>query len=68
MMMCKALDPRDVVDSLSVSRKWGERGLYRIEDSFDTSIKPLKDYTKIAKKDWLRQEEIPHKDQQNNNN
>ena len=33
--MHKALDPRDDVDILYVSRKEGERGLASIEDSVD---------------------------------
>ena len=39
----KALDPRDDVDRLYVSRKEGGRGLASIEDSVDASIQRLKD-------------------------
>ena len=44
--MRKALDPRDDVDRLSVSRKEGGRVLFSIEDSVYTSIQQLKDYIK----------------------
>ena len=44
MTMHKALDPRDNVDRLYVSRRKSERGLDSIEDSVDTSIQRLKDY------------------------
>ena len=44
MTMHKALDPKDDVDRLYVSRKEGGRGLACIEDSVDTSIQRLEDY------------------------
>ena len=44
MTMHKALQPRDDVDRLYVSRKEGGRGLASIEDSIDTSIQQLGDY------------------------
>ena len=43
--MYKALHPRDDVDWLYVSRKWGRRRLASIEDSVDASIQRLEDYT-----------------------
>ena len=42
--MHKALQPRDEVDRLYVSRKEGGRSLARIEDSVDESIQQLEDY------------------------
>ena len=39
-----ALNPRDDVDRLNVSRNEGGRGLASIEDSFDASIQRLEDY------------------------
>ena len=45
MTMHKALHPRDDVDRLYVSRKKGGRGLASTEDSVDTSIQRLEDYT-----------------------
>ena len=42
--MHKALHPRDDVDRLYVSRKEGERGLARIEDTVDASIQQLKGF------------------------
>ena len=44
MTMHKALDPRDDVDRLYVSRKQGGRGLASIEDTVDASIQRLEDY------------------------
>ena len=44
MTMHKALDTREDVDRLYVSRKEGGRGLTSIEDSVDSSIQRLKDY------------------------
>ena len=44
MAMHKALQPRDNVDRLYVSRKEGGRGLASIEDRVDASIQRLKDY------------------------
>ena len=44
MTMHKALDPRDDVNRLYVSRKEGRRGLASIGDSVDTSIQRFKDY------------------------
>ena len=43
--MHKTLDPREDVDRLYVSRKEGGRGFANIEDSIDTSIQRLEDYT-----------------------
>ena len=40
----KALDPRDDVDRLYVSRKEERRGLVSTEDSVDASIQRLEDY------------------------
>ena len=45
MTMHKALHPRDDVDRLYVPRKEGGRRLTSIEDSVDTSIQRLEDYT-----------------------
>ena len=45
MTMHKALHLRDDVDRLNVPRKEGGRGLTSIEDSVDTSIQRLEDYT-----------------------
>ena len=42
--MHKALQPRDNVDRLYVSRKEGGRGLASIEDTIDASIQRLEDY------------------------
>ena len=44
MTMQKALQPRDDVDRLYVSRKEGGRRLSRIENSVYASIKRLDDY------------------------
>ena len=44
MTMYKALHPRDDVDRLYVSRKWGEGGLASIEDSVDASTQRFEDY------------------------
>ena len=44
MTMHKALDPRDDVDRLYVSRKEGGRRLASIEDTVDASIQQLEDY------------------------
>ena len=44
MTMCKALQPRDDIDRLYVSRKEGGRGLASIEDSVDASIQRLEDH------------------------
>ena len=44
MTMHKALQPRDDVDRLYVSRKQGGRGLASIEDTVDASIQRLEDY------------------------
>ena len=44
MTMHKALNPRDDVDRLYISRKEGGRGLASIEDSVDASIQRLEDY------------------------
>ena len=45
MTMHKALDPRNDVDRLYVSRKEGGRGFAGIEDSVESSIQRLQDYT-----------------------
>ena len=50
MNMHKALNPRDDVDRLYVSRKEGGRGLASIEDSVDTSIQRLEDYIEKHKR------------------
>ena len=42
--MHKTLHPRDDVDRLYVSRKYGGRGLASIEDGVDASIQQLEDY------------------------
>ena len=42
--MHKALNPRDDVDRLYVSRKDGGRGFASIEDIVDASIQRLEDY------------------------
>ena len=47
--MHKALHSWDDIDSRYVSRKEGGRGLARIEDSVDTSIRWLEDYIKKSK-------------------
>ena len=44
MTMHKALDPRDDVDRLYVSRKEGGTGLASIEDNADALIQRLEDY------------------------
>ena len=44
MTMHKALNPRDDVDRLYVSRKAGGRRLANIEDGVDASIQRLEDY------------------------
>ena len=44
MTMHKALNPRDDIDRLYISRKEGQRGLAIIEDSDDASIQQLEDY------------------------
>ena len=44
MTMHKALQPRDDVNRLYISRKEGGRGLTSIEDSFDASIQQLEDF------------------------
>ena len=46
----KALDPRDDIDRLYVSRKERGRGLTNTEDSVNESIQWLKDY--IKKVQW----------------
>ena len=51
--MYEALQPREEIDSLYVSRKEGGRGLTRIEDSVDASIKRLEDYME-KEEDWLQ--------------
>ena len=43
MTVHKALNPRDDVDRLYISRKEGGRGLASIEDSVDASIQRLED-------------------------
>ena len=45
MTMLKALHPRDDIDRLYVPRKEGGRGIASIEDSVDTSMQQLEDYT-----------------------
>ena len=42
--MHKALNPRDDVDRLYISRKGRGKGLASIEDSVDASIQRLEDY------------------------
>ena len=49
IMMYKALNLRDNIDRLYISRKEGERGLASIEDSVDISIQGLKEYIKESK-------------------
>ena len=44
MTMHKALQPRDDIDRLCVSRREGRRGLASIEDSVDVSIQRVEDY------------------------
>ena len=51
MTMYKALNPRDEVDRLYVSRKEGGRGLANIEDSVDVSIYRFEDYIKNVEED-----------------
>ena len=46
MSMHKALNPRDEVDRLYVSRKEGRKELASIEDSVDASIQRLEDNIK----------------------
>ena len=50
MTIHKALNPRDDVDRLYVSRKEGGRGLANIENAVDVSIQRLEDY--IEKHEW----------------
>ena len=47
--MHKALNPRDDIDMYQEKKKGG-RGLTNIEDSLDTSIRRLENYTKRTKK------------------
>ena len=47
MTMHKALRPKDDIDTIC-SKKWG-RGLVRIEDSVDASIRQLENYNKKSK-------------------
>ena len=49
MTMHKALDPRDDIDRLCVSRKEGGKGLSSIEDCIDTPIRRFRDYIKKNK-------------------
>ena len=51
MTMHKALQPKDDVDGLNVSRKG--RGHVSIEDSIDTSIQRLEDYIEKPSKTIL---------------
>ena len=44
--MHNSLRPRDDVDTLYVSRKWGRRGLASTENSVDASIQQPEDYIK----------------------
>ena len=50
MTMHKALQPRKDDDRLYVQRKKGGRGLARIEDSVDASIRQLEDYIEKRKR------------------
>ena len=45
MTMHKALHPRNDVDRPYVSRKGGGKGLTSIQDSVDTLVQLLEDYT-----------------------
>ena len=53
MIMLKALNPRNDVDRLYVSRKGWERGLASIEDSVDASIQRLEDYIEKNERGWI---------------
>ena len=67
MTMHKALNPRDDVDRLYISRK-KKRGLASIEDSVDASIQRL--YTKMRRRTHYihKKRNWQHDEQQNDNN
>ena len=56
MTMHKALDLRDYVDGLHMSRNEG-KGFTSMEDSVDISIRRFDYYIKKSKKDWLQRPE-----------
>ena len=66
--MHKALNPRDDIDRLHVSRKEGGRGLTSFKDSVDSSIRRHKNYIKKEQRKGNDSDQKQHKDQQNNNN
>ena len=68
MTIYKSLRLIDKVERLYVSRKEGRRGLTRIENSFDASIR-LEDYIENARRaDYSHQKQYwQHEDQQNDN-
>ena len=71
MMMHKALNPRNYIDRLYVSRKEGDRILDNIENSINTSIRLLKDLVKKKQRKLNYNDQKQHtqrKDPQNNNN
>ena len=57
MTIHMALHLRDDINTLYVLRIEGGRGLARIEDSMDASIRRFKDYIKGTKKDQLKRPE-----------
>ena len=53
MIMVKALEPREDIDRLYVTRKKGGRRLVNIEDCVDGAIQVLKEYINKSKRDKL---------------
>ena len=69
--MHEALHPRDNVNRLYVSRKWGGKGFASIQDSVDASIRRLEDDIKKSKERLIniyQKQHKQHKDQLNNKN
>ena len=64
----KALHTWDDVDRLYLSRKEGWRGLARIQNSVNTSIRRLKEYIKKELRKTYHNDSKQHEDQQYNNN
>ena len=66
--MHKALNPRDNIDRLYVSRKEGRRRLNNIEEGMDVSIRVIEDNIKRAKRlITATRKNMQHIEQQNNN-
>ena len=71
MTMHKALQTRDYIDKLYVSRKEGRRGITSIEDRVDASIQRLEDYIEKHEGGLItatRNDTNKHDGQQNDNN